>query len=185
MQLKSVNKGGCCTRWTLPEATGGGGTWWRDPVEGGEEAPLAMTSQVAPTPPQHTTRRRPASVDQVVRTALLPQNTHTPDLKGNHCFEVSSITKMRHQLAVTQVTSYSVALVRERNIPTTRLTLVGEVSINVCGWNVSRGQREVSLRPYSRLSRPEPLLFLSSSSSIVLKRLSGPRSRPTASQKIW
>jgi hypothetical protein len=42
-----------------------------------------------------------------------------------------------------------------------------------------------SLRQYSRLSRPEPLLFLSSSPSIVLTRLSGPRSRPTTSQKIW
>jgi hypothetical protein len=35
------------------------------------------------------------------------------------------------------------------------------------------------------LSRPEPLLFLPSSSSIVLTRLSGPRPRPTTSQKIW
>jgi hypothetical protein len=42
--------------------------------------------------------------------------------------------------------------------------------------------------PYGRIlgfSRPEPLLFLSSSSSVVLMRLSGPRSRPTTSQKIW
>jgi hypothetical protein len=31
-----------------------------------------------------------------------------------------------------------------------------------------------SLRPYSRISRPEPLRFLLSSSSIVLTRLSGP-----------
>jgi hypothetical protein len=30
-----------------------------------------------------------------------------------------------------------------------------------------------SLRPYSRVSRPEPLLFLSSSPSVVLSRLSG------------
>jgi hypothetical protein len=29
------------------------------------------------------------------------------------------------------------------------------------------------------------LLFLSSSSSLVLTRMSGPRSRPTTSQKIW
>jgi hypothetical protein len=36
---------------------------------------------------------------------------------------------------------------------------------------VSRYQRDGSLRPYSRFSRPEPLLFLSSSSSIVLTRL--------------
>jgi hypothetical protein len=35
------------------------------------------------------------------------------------------------------------------------------------------------------VSRPEPLLFLSSSSSVVLTRLSGPHSRPSASQKIW
>jgi hypothetical protein len=32
---------------------------------------------------------------------------------------------------------------------------------------------------------PEPLLFLPSSSSIMLMRLSGPRSRPTTSQKIY
>jgi hypothetical protein len=34
-------------------------------------------------------------------------------------------------------------------------------------------------------SRPEPLLLHSNSSSIVLKRLIGPRSRPPTSQKIW
>jgi hypothetical protein len=50
---------------------------------------------------------------------------------------------------------------------------------------VPRGYRNWSLRPYARLSRPEPLLFFSSSSSIVLTRLSGPSSRPTTSQKIW
>jgi hypothetical protein len=50
---------------------------------------------------------------------------------------------------------------------------------------VPRGQWDGSLRPYSRLSRPQPLLFFSISFSIVLTRLSGPRSRPTTSQKIW
>jgi hypothetical protein len=34
-------------------------------------------------------------------------------------------------------------------------------------------------------SRPEPLLFHSSSFSVVLTRLSGPRSRPPTYQKIW
>jgi hypothetical protein len=38
------------------------------------------------------------------------------------------------------------------------------------------------LRPYSRFSKPEPLLFLSSSFSIVLTRLSGPCFRLTTSQ---
>jgi hypothetical protein len=37
----------------------------------------------------------------------------------------------------------------------------------------------------SRFSRPEPLLFLSSSSSTVVTRLSGPHPRPITSQKIW
>jgi hypothetical protein len=46
---------------------------------------------------------------------------------------------------------------------------------------VSRGQRGGSLRLYSLISRPEPLLFLPSSSSVVLTRLSGPRSRPSTS----
>jgi hypothetical protein len=62
---------------------------------------------------------------------------------------------------------------------------VGEVSANFCGYRVPSGQRDGSLRQYSRLSRPEPLLFVSSSSSIVLTRLCEPRSRPTISQKIW
>jgi hypothetical protein len=48
----------------------------------------------------------------------------------------------------------SVAWVRERTIPTERPSLVGEISPNVCG----------SLRPYSRLSRPEQQLFLPRSS---------------------
>jgi hypothetical protein len=72
-----------------------------------------------------------------------------------------------------------------RTIPTERQQLVGEVSANFCGYRVSRGQRGGSLRPYSRLSRPEPLFFLPSSSSVVLTGLSGPRFRPTTSQKIW
>jgi hypothetical protein len=38
---------------------------------------------------------------------------------------------------------------------------------------MSRGQPNESLRPYSWLSRPEPLLILSSKSSVMLTRLSG------------
>jgi hypothetical protein len=79
----------------------------------------------------------------------------------------------------------SVAWVRERTIPTERTPRVGEVRTNFWGQRLPRGQRDGSLRPYSRFSRPEPLLFLPSSSSIVLTRLNEPRSRPTTSQKIW
>jgi hypothetical protein len=68
---------------------------------------------------------------------------------------------------------------------TERPPLVGEVNVNFYGWRVPRGQRGRSLRPYSGYSRQEVLYFPPSSSSVVLTRLSGPRSRPTTSQKIW
>jgi hypothetical protein len=71
------------------------------------------------------------------------------------------------------------ALVREGTILTQQPPLDGEVSVNVCGWRVSRGQRNGSLWPYSWLPRPEQLLCLPSSCSIVLTGLSGPHSRPT------
>jgi hypothetical protein len=70
-------------------------------------------------------------------------------------------------LAMKQTTN-SVVLVRER-------TTSAEPTF--CGWRVLRGQHKRSLQPYSPFSRPEPLLFLPSSSSIVLTRLSGPGSR--------
>jgi hypothetical protein len=63
--------------------------------------------------------------------------------------------------------------------------LVQAVGNHLCQMvSVILGQCDGPLQPYSRFSRPEPLLFLSSSSSIVLTRLGGPRSRPTTSQKI-
>jgi hypothetical protein len=64
----------------------------------------------------------------------------------------------------------SLVLVCVRTIQIERSPLVGEVSANVCTWR----QRNGPPRPYSRFSRPEPLLFLPCSSSIVLTRLSGP-----------
>jgi hypothetical protein len=57
--------------------------------------------------------------------------------------------------------------------------LGGELSANFCGYKSSRGFRNGSPQTYSRVPRPEPLLFLPSSSSVVLTSLSGPRSRPT------
>jgi hypothetical protein len=55
---------------------------------------------------------------------------------------------------------------------------------SLCGQRVLHGQRDGSLRPYSRISRPEPLLLLPSSSSVVLTRLSGPRSRPITQKNM-
>jgi hypothetical protein len=48
---------------------------------------------------------------------------------------------------------------RERTIPTERPPFVGEVITNFCGYVVPGGQRDGSLRPYSRFSRQKPLLF--------------------------
>jgi hypothetical protein len=78
------------------------------------------------------------------------------------------------------------ALVREQTIPTERPPPVGEVSANFCGqrgvtWSAQRIPTAVNLCFLDR-SR---YFFYSSSSSIDLTRLSGPRSRPTTTQKIW
>jgi hypothetical protein len=69
----------------------------------------------------------------------------------------------------------SVASVRKRTIPTERPPLVREVSANFlliegATWSAWRIPTAVG---------PKPLLFLPSSSSVVLTRLSGPRSGPT------
>jgi hypothetical protein len=53
------------------------------------------------------------------------------------------------------VTKKSVSWVRERTIPTERPPLVGEVSANFYGQRVPCGQRDGSLRPFSRISRTE------------------------------
>jgi hypothetical protein len=78
----------------------------------------------------------------------------------------------------------SVALVRKRTIPTERPQPVGEIRANLADIRC----RVVSATdPHGRILGfldPELVLFHSSSSSIILTRLSGPRSRPTTSQKM-
>jgi hypothetical protein len=89
-------------------------------------------------------------------------------------FEFTVFTRFNYDVHLAEILSG----VRERTLLTKRPLLVGEASINFL-W--IEGCRIVSvvdpLRPYYRISRPEPLRFLSSSSSIVLTRLN--RSRPT------
>jgi hypothetical protein len=51
------------------------------------------------------------------------------------------------------------AWVREWTMPTERPLLISKVSANFYGQRVPRGQRDWSLRSYSRLSRLEPLFF--------------------------
>jgi hypothetical protein len=77
-------------------------------------------------------------------------------------------------------------IVRKRTIQTERPPLVDEVSANFLrisgvAWSAQRIPTAVNLG----FLDPEPLLFHSSSSPVILTRLSEPPSRPTMSQKIW
>jgi hypothetical protein len=74
---------------------------------------------------------------------------------------------LRNKILFLVLKLNSVAWVRDWTISTGRPPHVGEVSANFCGLRLSLGQRNGTLRPYSRLSRPKPLLFLPSSSSVV------------------
>jgi hypothetical protein len=82
-----------------------------------------------------------------------------------------------------------VASVSWRTIPTGWPPLIDEVNSSFSGQRVPRGQIDGSLWPYSRPSTPKPLLFLPSSSSIVLTRLSGTPPDPIifsiCSQELW
>jgi hypothetical protein len=53
------------------------------------------------------------------------------------------------------------------------------------GQNLPRGQRNGSPTVGISISRLQSLIFLRSSFSVVLTRLSGPSSRASTSQKIW
>jgi hypothetical protein len=73
----------------------------------------------------------------------------------------------------------------ERTIPNEQPLLADEVSDNFLriegvAWSALR----IPTAVFS-VFRPKPLLFLPSSSLVVLTRLSRPRSRPPTSQKIW
>jgi hypothetical protein len=85
----------------------------------------------------------------------------------------------------TKLQSYKLTKLRGRSPQanyTDRATAAcRRISANHCGYRVLRGQRNHLPRPLSRFSRSEPLVFHSSSSSTVLTRLSGPRSRPPTS----
>jgi hypothetical protein len=75
-------------------------------------------------------------------------------------------------------------LVHERTIPTERPPLV--VVPTFVDRGVSRGQRGGPPTVVkSQFSRPEPLLFFQVAPHLSSQRLSGPRSRPIATQKIW
>ena len=77
------------------------------------------------------------------------------------------------------------SLVRERTIPTERPPPVGEVSVNFCGyrgvtWLAQRVPTAVNLCFFLTWSR---YFFIQVAPQFDLTSLSGPRSRPTTTQK--
>jgi hypothetical protein len=88
--------------------------------------------------------------------SVLKVSVSTLGISNSNC---NRATNVRYVILLSLL---KLAWVRERTLPTEWPPLVGEDSANVCGWRVPHGQRDGSLRPYCRISRPEPLLFLSS-----------------------
>jgi hypothetical protein len=134
-----------------------------------------------------------------------PTQRHTPEddiLHSHRCKILKSYTFFLHSFSGSPanavavdhlVTQFSVThkktkfrgLSPRANYTDRAIPLVGEVMPISADRGVSRGQCNGSPKPFSRLSIPKPLLFILSSSSIVLTRLSGSRSRPNTSQEIW
>jgi hypothetical protein len=102
-----------------------------------------------------------------------------------HCSANSGIQSNEDKLEVilrglgaltdaSHLSIYSVEWVRPQSWTGYKKNKTAKLVPTFADRGVLRSQRDGSLQPYSRLSRPEPLLFLSSSSSFVLTRLSGP-----------
>jgi hypothetical protein len=100
------------------------------------------------------------SLSDISRGPLLHADTGTTQY--SLCLQAVPVTALSlYSLfqCVPEEKKNSVAWVNERTIPTERQPLVGKVSANFCGQRVPRSQRDESLRTYSRVSRPEPLLL--------------------------
>jgi hypothetical protein len=93
----------------------------------------------------------------------LPQYFQQQRLGGPYLMIIVSVQNMflpwHHSVANTSAENNSMVWVRERTIPTERPSLVREVIANFWGQRVPHGQRDGSLRPYSRFPRQEALLF--------------------------
>jgi hypothetical protein len=100
-----------------------------------------------------------------------------------HYFKLYTVYSL--QLKKKKLKLNSVAWVCERSIPTERQPMSAKLVPNFA----DRGCHFVSVKdPYGRILGfidRRCYFFFSNSSSIVPTRLSGPRSRPTTSLKIW
>jgi hypothetical protein len=126
-------------------------------------------------------RRNALSLGYVLRFSSILRE----DLQKSAPFNIAMFGCLPSHLSAHN-NSNSVALVRKRTIMKERPPLVSEVSANIllienAAWSVQRIPTAVNLD----FMDPEPLLFHSFSSSVILTKLSGPLSRPTTSERIW
>jgi hypothetical protein len=97
------------------------------------------------------------------------------------CLKVSSLFGVNYLHLIKQLRGFSPqANYTDRAIAACRQSYC-QLRIEGIAWSAQRNPAAVNLG----FLEPEPLLLSSSSSSVILTRLSGPRSRPTASQKMW
>jgi hypothetical protein len=90
----------------------------------------------------------------------------------------SPINSLIRLLVAARSRDSSVSIVTDCGIDSPH-KLVGEVSAKICAWSAQRIPTAVNLG----FLDPKPLLIHSSSSSVILTRLSGPRSRHTTKKK--
>jgi hypothetical protein len=85
-------------------------------------------------------------------------------------------TNIKNSVALSQQVNYT-----DWSAATCQRNLVSTFADRV----VSHGQRSGSRTVVNPFSRPEPLLFFLVAPHLCSRGVSGPRSRPTATQKIW
>ena len=113
------------------------------------------------------------------------QTINTEALQHNYIHLRNNIQPTPKNVSAKTTYINSMALVRERTIPTERPPPSAKLVPTFADKGVSRGQRNGSPRPLISVFWTGASTFYSSSSSIDLTRRSGPRSRPTTTQKIW
>ena len=114
----------------------------------------------------------------------VPKNAVTEDTARLKCETTGQVQQRTYRLHTKTLREESalIRLIQWRYSPTgpwptERPPPVSEASANFCGWRgVTWSAQRIPTDRY---------LFYSSSSSVDLTRLSAPRSRPTATQKIW
>jgi hypothetical protein len=164
---------------------------------------VALRSIPSTLPPSCYEYISPWAWTERVRSLFLAKHDHGKTMNVNimvcvwlsfyifHERRQEHITKVSHNVKFGSEDMYVIALKTPWPEPENELYRPSDrrLSAKLVSTLADKGCHVVSVAdPYGRIhrfSRPEPLLFLSSRSSTVLKKLGGPHSRPTTSQKIW